>query len=410
MELSGDLSDFALTDILQILGLSRKTGTLWLKNGDVEGSVIIEDGRITYASLTPGHSFEDCLLRRGLLSEQVLRRLREIGRRNQGFWTLETLIIESGLMGREKLEGEARQHIQDTVACLLGVERGSFGMALNQAAPIRSFEEIRLCDGLEISKVLLEAAKGKDELGRKNGHRDRLPRISNKAPESDNIRELYPLPDISQGTGLKQRGDEGSAGVHRNDGDDSEELRVRLGSDGGGWEASFCSILSELRNCSCEVEVSLLIMRYVSQIASRGVLFMIRGSDIYGLGQFGLEQVEFDRTADEIIRDIKIPLDGDSVIGEAVRTGRAYVGALTQGFWNMELLDRIGGAGYGLEVLALPLMCLDRIAFVVYGDNYPGTSKLKGIEELVVLGSQASILLEKLALEQRITDLELIER
>ena len=37
MELSGNLSDFGLADILQILSLSRKTGTLALAAGSVSG-------------------------------------------------------------------------------------------------------------------------------------------------------------------------------------------------------------------------------------------------------------------------------------------------------------------------------------------------------------------------------------
>ncbi|MGH9829727.1 MAG: DUF4388 domain-containing protein, partial [Blastocatellia bacterium] len=44
MELSGNLSDFALTDILQILALSRKSGTLALESGGSAGLIVIERG------------------------------------------------------------------------------------------------------------------------------------------------------------------------------------------------------------------------------------------------------------------------------------------------------------------------------------------------------------------------------
>ena len=57
MELNGDLSDFALTDILQILALSRKTGTVLLENGSLAGKIVMEEGRITHASLSPGETF-----------------------------------------------------------------------------------------------------------------------------------------------------------------------------------------------------------------------------------------------------------------------------------------------------------------------------------------------------------------
>ena len=50
MHLNGDLSDFALADILQILSLGRKTGTLLVENGSLKGRIVIEAGRITGAS------------------------------------------------------------------------------------------------------------------------------------------------------------------------------------------------------------------------------------------------------------------------------------------------------------------------------------------------------------------------
>ena len=58
MQLTGDLSDFALTDILQILALSRKTGMVLLDGAGWAGKIVIESGRITEAWAEPGEANE----------------------------------------------------------------------------------------------------------------------------------------------------------------------------------------------------------------------------------------------------------------------------------------------------------------------------------------------------------------
>jgi hypothetical protein len=44
--------------------------------------------------------------------------------------------------------------------------------------------------------------------------------------------------------------------------------------------------------------------------------------------------------------------------------------------------------------------------FIIYGDNYPGTVEMKGVNELVVLVNQASMVLEKIQLERMIRDMK----
>ena len=93
MELTGDLSDFALTDILQILALSRKTGTLSLDTGSLAGKIVIDHGRITYASQHPGKSLADSLAKEKGINPQALDSLKAFGARAKGVWTLHSLII-----------------------------------------------------------------------------------------------------------------------------------------------------------------------------------------------------------------------------------------------------------------------------------------------------------------------------
>ena len=88
MELTGNLSDFALTDILQILALSRKSGTLSLEAGGVQGRIIVEQGRIIQATMRPGSPFSERLLQEEHIKPYNLSTLKQYASQMQGVWGL----------------------------------------------------------------------------------------------------------------------------------------------------------------------------------------------------------------------------------------------------------------------------------------------------------------------------------
>jgi len=386
MELTGDLSDFALTDILQILALSRKTGTVLLENGSLAGSIIIEDGRITHASLSPGESFADGLVSRERLGLETLRKLKEIGRQSAGIWTVESLIVESGVMSQRELQEEAKRHIQRAVGRLVGIEKGRFGIAINEASVTNPLDEVKLSDGLEVGEVLLGSAKESDEAFR------------DQQNDGQTIR-------YTEREGLDHSEDIAQLSADRDD--QSFEHPVDPADNGRSHRSQLlCSLLAELRFHSYEAEVSLAIMRYASEVVTRGILFVVKEFELCGQGQFGLGASAPEGAADRFVRSLRIPLDVDSLFSRVVRSGLPFVGPMPRDYWNMEILAKLGGLDHDLALFALPLACNDRTVYVVYGDNYPGGTELKGISELEALASQASLVLEKIALERRVIEAE----
>jgi uncharacterized protein DUF4388 len=386
MELNGDLSDFALTDILQILALSRKTGTVLLENGSLAGKIMMEDGRITHASLWPGESFVDGLASREVLGVEMLGKFREIGMQGGGIWTVESLIVESGMMTRGALQAEARRHVQRVVGKLVELEKGRFGIAVNQVSAPNLLDEVKLSDGLEVGEVLLGSAKERNEgLRDEVGYEDW--RDDYKTDALDHYEEV--------------------AGAGTDNGTQSDERTITpVGNGHMDRSQLLCSLLAELRFHSYEAEVSLAIMRYASEVATRGILFVVKEFELCGRGQFGLGSNALDGTADRFVRGLRIPLDVDSLFSRVVRSGLPYVGRVPRDYWNHEILGKFGGISDDLALFALPLACNDRTVFVLYGDNCPGGSDLEGISELEALVSQASLVLEKISLEQRLMDAE----
>jgi hypothetical protein len=387
MELSGDLSDFALTDILQILALSRKSGTLSLQSGELCGTIVIERGRITHAAVDEGESLADRLTRENRITREALTKLKEIGGDGGGgVWTLKSLLLESGLLTPEDLEDVARRHIHDVVGILVRLERGRFGIDLNQIDPIAPMEEVGISEGLDVGEVLLGAAKEIDE---------------------DTKEETIYQPDLS--AFANSRAAEVAYSVESGMSRYDEKVERMTQEQALARESQrshlLCSMLAELRSHSFEAEVSLLIMRYASEVASRGILFVVKSTEICGLGQFGVAGAGLGKTADERVREIHIPIGKKTIFDEVVRNGQPYIGELPSNPWHAELLDKIGGNGIPLSVFALPLICNDEPIFVFYGDNYPGHAEMAGIDELVALVNQASIVLEKLILERMLEEI-----
>ena len=385
MELTGDLSDFPLTDILQILALSRKTGTLALEAGVMNGRIVIEQGRITQASLRPGGTFADRLIQESTVTSDVLGDLRRVGGGETDVWTLETLLVESGVMTTQEVEQAAKRHIQHVVAALVCLERGRFGIALNQAGFQDAMTDVRLDEGLDIGEVLLEAATERDEGSRRGVEHPGM-----------GLRELLET-DERPSVGLDGDAQDRSQGVMTS----PPSPRTWSHGTSNDDDRSLYSFLAELRSHSFEAEVSLLIMRYASEVVSRGVLFVVKETEICGLGQFGIDVDDLDhRNADERVREITIPLGGKSLFDNVVRRGEPFIGRITESYWHTEMLSHIGGHGRDLIGFALPIMCNDKPVFILYGDNYPDMRELVGIDALVTLVNQASIVLEKIVLER----------
>ncbi len=390
MELTGDLSDFPLTDILQILALSRKTGTLALEAGVMNGRIVIEQGRITQASLRPGGTFADRLIQENVVTSDVLGDLRRVGGGETDVWTLETLLVESGVMTAREVELAAKRHIQNVVAALVCLERGRFGIALNQAGFQDAMTDVRLDEGLDIGEVLLEAATERDE-----GSRRGL-----EHPEMG-LRELLDSDDRPPGGFEPFSESETHGSRHAGVMASSSSPRTWSHGTSNDDDRSLYSFLAELRSHSFEAEVSLLIMRYASEVVSRGVLFVVKEAEICGLGQFGIDVDSLDhRNADERVREITIPLGGKSLFDNVVRKGEPFIGRIAESYWHTEMLRHIGGNGRDLIGFALPIMCNDKPVFILYGDNYPDMRELVGIDALVTLVNQASIVLEKIVLER----------
>jgi len=158
MALQGNLRDFSLTEILQLLGTQKKTGCLSLEWNTERAQVHIVDGRVV-ATRDPGMSADDPLLaflvkvhrlsdeqRRGLVSIH-----RESGR------DLEDLLVNGRYLDTEELQAFIERQVLNDLMSLVRWENGSYRFDPKKTWPHPPYVK------LSMEGALIEAARRVDE-------------------------------------------------------------------------------------------------------------------------------------------------------------------------------------------------------------------------------------------------------
>jgi hypothetical protein len=287
--------------------------------------------------------------------------------------------------------------------------KGRFWIELNQIGLISSSSEVRLEEGLEVGEVLLEVARESDEscLAAEEARSALLHASDNEDYENYSSKEEIWGRERTEDF-EEYRGEMIFGEIQES----CEENRYRRSLGEGirkGKDlrrvSNLCSLLMELSSHSFEAEVSLLVMRFASEVASRGMLFVVNGGDVCGLGQFGIQSKGIRANPDQLVRGIRIGLNQGSIFDTVIGTGHPYLGELPEDPWIVDILAGVGGVSSDIFIFLLPVKCQGKTLFLIYGDNYPENIEMEGLDELIALTNQASIVLEKIILERMVGDL-----
>lgn len=125
--LHGNLRDFGIGEVFQLIGQQRKTGVLSVRGGSGEVELRFDQGRIVSASPVGVHeqaALGEMLVRCGLLTRE---RLLELEReRENSLLRLDRLLAERGVLPREQIEEIEDLLTRETLFDLLRWTEGSF--------------------------------------------------------------------------------------------------------------------------------------------------------------------------------------------------------------------------------------------------------------------------------------------
>lgn len=174
MAIKGSLAEATLSDVIQLLSLSLKSGCLSVTDGKNFGNIFIRQGKIIYATLLNRKlRLGDILIAKRIIDQDMLERALEQQKRDRK--RLGEILIQNGSVKPETINAELRELINETIFTMLTWETGYFNF---EADLLPSADEFTV--ELSPQEILLEGARRIDEWHK----------IENKIPSFDNVLQI----------------------------------------------------------------------------------------------------------------------------------------------------------------------------------------------------------------------------
>jgi hypothetical protein len=351
MGLEGYLEDLGISEILQIISLSKKSGTLSLINDKEAGTITFLDGQVVRATSTQYPETLGQLLTRSKLAtaEQIeLALAKQVELKNH--LPLGALLSSVCNIQIEDIETIVKLQIEKIVYSFFTWGRGSFSFQLGDQKPFGSTAvnpfDFMLEKGVSSQRLLV---KGQCYAG------------------------LQDAADSTDDAALEKK---------------IEYLENRLDDQG---MTLLRGMLAELENPYLGGGIILLILRYASEIMNRAIIFDVRGRQLVGLGQFGL--MNLSEAADDIVRKMRLTVDQDSLFYRVLYEKSAVCAALRKSTAERTLIEVLGGTP--AKVFLGPLVSDGKVVAMLYGDNYPADDPIESAGTFEVFLSQAGLAMEQ---------------
>ena len=404
MSLVGRLEDLDLSDILRIISLSRKSGILSLNDKENEAKIVFRNGLIVSASSTAEKdNIANSLVKDGTISLSLLKEaishLRTIRFRRNLAWVLEERFGQDS----ETIESSIRGFVDRIVRSLFGWKEGFFNFELKE-----TLEEIEKLS-LNPLQPLLRKGLNPQQVMRGEGEpvsiglKKNLSAIFSRAyadeePLSKEGEEfLSAVRDeitrvMGEGTEVPRWGPE----------EDEETVSASPGL------RLLRAMVEELNDPNRYTDVSLLVLRFASEIVNRAVLLMVRDKEIIGLGQFGIRLGD-GANPERRVREIRIPVEEHSLFREVLDFKAPLRRKLRRANPWEEYFIRMLGGEQPEESFLGPLISRGKVVVILYGDNLPERRRIGDTTSLEIFLAQAGMTMEKAYLERRLREVPAIE-
>ncbi|HTX92746.1 MAG TPA: DUF4388 domain-containing protein [Anaerolineales bacterium] len=154
MALRGNLRDFSITQLLNLINLANKTGTLVVEGPSETAKVAFRDGKLSYAEI--GHEdggLATILYKAKKLSQGQYKSLQQrtmhIPDKELGL-----LLINAGYLSQEDILTNLQQHFTDIVQRLFTWVEGFFHFDNDLLPP-----DDRICVRLDLENLIIEGAR-----------------------------------------------------------------------------------------------------------------------------------------------------------------------------------------------------------------------------------------------------------
>lgn len=159
LDLQGNIENFTLPEILQLIASGRKSGTLGIQRDDSIVMIYFQTGEIIYG-YGPRQTYHlgQLLRDRGKLTSEQLEQAVSAQAKTDNSKRLGEILVERRFIDRADLETVVRNQVEELLYSLLSWEKGSFKFYENQ---FPTDEEITVT--LSVENVILEGLRRLDE-------------------------------------------------------------------------------------------------------------------------------------------------------------------------------------------------------------------------------------------------------
>lgn len=180
MLLRGNLKEFSLPNILQLVNMSAKSGALTIRRDNQWGRIFFRRGLICYAFSVPKYlPLGERLVRDGAITAAQLRRALTAQEESAESVRIGALLLAEGVLDRATLEHAVREQIQGAAFDFFGWPDGDFEFGVDEQV---TDEDILV--EMHVESVIMEGCRRVDEWERfveHIGSMERIPHLTYSA-------------------------------------------------------------------------------------------------------------------------------------------------------------------------------------------------------------------------------------
>jgi Domain of unknown function (DUF4388) len=159
MLLQGNLQEFSLPNVFQLVKMSAKSGSLTIRREGESGRVFFRNGLISYAYSSPQLlPLGERLVKAGAISRAQLKQALTAQKKSPDGARLGHILLEQGRIDRPTLEQAVREQIQDSAFTFFSWSDGEFEFGAEESPP----EEDILVE-MSVETVIMEGCRRIDE-------------------------------------------------------------------------------------------------------------------------------------------------------------------------------------------------------------------------------------------------------
>ena len=342
------LEGYLVAEILQIVSLSKKSGTLFLTDDAEAGSITFLHGQVVRATSSQySQTLGQLLKKHQLVTDEQIDAALAYQAQLEVHQPFGTILSKTCGLDEEKIETVVGRQIETIVSSFFSWRKGTFTFQLGKpqtfgSATLNPFD-FMLAQGISPQRLV---AKRQNSLG-------------SDEPTADN-RDL-----AAEFQELEDRPND-------------QDLQLLRG------------MLAELENPYIGGGIIMLILRYASEIMNRAIIFDVRDRQLVGLGQFGL--TGHSSSADEIVRKLRLRAESGSVFCQVITDKCSVISALGQKNSEKTLIGLLGGTPE--KIFLAPLISDGKVVAMLYGDNYPDNRPYRSTRAFELFLSKAGMVME----------------